>query len=135
MTLNEQQSLDFTLLALCVWREARGESLEGKKAVAWSIRNRVTHPAWWGTDWATVILHPWQYSSFNLSDPNATKWPMKHEMAWRDSIDAAVEAWEAIAPDPTGGATHYHADNITPAWTLKMVKLAHIGNHIFYKEI
>lgn len=135
MTLNEQEAMDFTLLALCVWREARGEPLEGKKAVAWSVRNRVLHPSWWGTDWATVILHPWQFSSFNRNDPNATLWPMKHEPAWRDSIDAAVEAWEAIVPDPTDGATQYHADSMTPAWAKKMVRVSHIGNHIFYKEI
>ena len=35
--------------------------------------------------------------------------------------------------DITDGATHYHADYVTPAWARTKTKTIEIGDHIFYK--
>jgi len=35
--------------------------------------------------------------------------------------------------DITDGATHYHADYVTPAWAETKTKTAEIGDHIFYR--
>lgn len=35
--------------------------------------------------------------------------------------------------DFTEGATHYHADYITPYWATKMTMIAQIGDHIYYR--
>ena len=32
-----------------------------------------------------------------------------------------------------GGATNYHASYVTPRWASRMVKVAQIGTHIFYR--
>jgi spore germination cell wall hydrolase CwlJ-like protein len=32
-----------------------------------------------------------------------------------------------------GGATFYHADYVSPGWASRMVKVASIGTHIFYR--
>jgi len=132
------QAYPFTLLALCIWREARGESATTKLAVAWSIRNRVVRGGWWGNTWPTVILKPYQYSSFNANDPNATKLPGPADASWFDSLNAANDVFDTpIAPDPTGGATSYFdksLDNNPPAWAAEKIHTCDIGSLHFYKE-
>lgn len=109
---------DAQLLALCCWREARGESMDGKLAQCWSVKNRILHPAWWGHDWSTVILKPWQYSSFNANDPNAEKWPSEADPSWGQCQEAAETVILDKISDPTNGATHYYDISITfpKAW-------------------
>jgi N-acetylmuramoyl-L-alanine amidase len=62
---------DTFLLALAIYREARGEDLAAKIAVGCVIRNRVQHPSWYGRSWFEVITKPYQFSSFNLGEPNS----------------------------------------------------------------
>lgn len=109
---------DAQLLALCVWREARGEPPEAKLAVACSIRNRVNNPSWWGKDWESVILKPWQYSSFNKNDPNEKKWPSESDSSFTDCTLAANQVFFDDVPDTTNGATHYYDTSISfpKAW-------------------
>jgi spore germination cell wall hydrolase CwlJ-like protein len=103
------QLSDFQLLCLCVWREARGEEYDGQRGVAWVIRNRTLHPGWWGKDWKSVILHPWQFSSFNASDPNNVKWPLDAgDLSYDSCVSAAAGAYTGVGDDPTAGACWYH---------------------------
>jgi len=140
VNITKEQAWELSLLALCVWREARGESLQGKIAVAWSIRNRVTKPGvtWWGDDWEEVIEHKFQYSSFNPDDPNAKKLPgdPSKDASWRDSLLAAEQAYTGAGLDPTNGATHYYAPSVVaaPAWTKdkNSVFKTKIGAHEFW---
>ena len=64
------------ILALAVWREARGETPVGKLLVAQTIENRVQDRRWPAT-YEDVITQPWQFSAFNKGDPNATLFPTK----------------------------------------------------------
>src|SRR5579863_9260852 len=102
------------LVALCCWREARGEALFTKQAQVWSVRNRVANPKWWGNSWWSVILKPMQYSSFNANDPNAVKWPLEADLHWQDCLTAVNTVYTpdiSMAPsfaDPTGGAVSYY---------------------------
>ncbi len=54
------------MTALCIWREARGETFFGKVAVAEVIRNRAATKGRWPNSVVEVILQPWQFRSFNL---------------------------------------------------------------------
>jgi spore germination cell wall hydrolase CwlJ-like protein len=38
-----------------------------------------------------------------------------------------------VLPDPTGGATHYHARAVEPAWAKGKPPIAEIGEHLFYR--
>ena len=107
--MNPADMYSFVLLALCIWREARGEDVPTKLAVAWSIRNRVQLPRWWGHNWTGVILMHEQYSSFNPNDPNAVKLPFQTDPSWADSLTAASQVFpdSLLVSDPTGGATSY----------------------------
>jgi N-acetylmuramoyl-L-alanine amidase len=132
--MKPQEAYEMILLALCNWREARGEPIESKIAQAWSVRNRVQQPRWWGHDWVTVILKPFQYSSFNLNDPNASKFPAMTDASWDECLQVASDVYSSVGSDPTGGATSYYDTSIAPpAWTSSMTKTVQIGNFIFYK--
>lgn len=126
----DQDFLDKFLLALCVWREARGESLRGKKLVASVIINRTRDDKRrWGRDIRSVILQPLQFSSFNLGEPNSIKFPQNTS----DWIDSAQAAEEAVAGTLASTANHYHAILVTPTWADPTKIVAKEGNHIFYK--
>lgn len=103
---------DLDLLSLVVWREAQNQQFVGMFAVAYSIKNRVDHPGWWGHDWKTVILKPWQYTSMHPSDPNATKWPADKDFSFCTAGIASAEAYHGTHPDTTNGATHYYDTSI-----------------------
>jgi N-acetylmuramoyl-L-alanine amidase len=130
---------DLFLMALCVWREARGESMEGKRAVAWVVRNRADHPAWWGgPSIASVVLHPSQFSSFNHNDPNSSKLPYPPDPGWVSSLLAAQEAMYKTAPDITNGAVDYYdksMDENPPLWARdgSLVHCGDIDDFHFYR--
>ena len=124
------------LLALCIYREARGEVSEARRAVAWTVRNRIySNTHWWGRTWAEVITKPYQFSSFNRNDPNVTVFPLSEDSAWLDCLAIASEVYEGHGGDVSGGATHYHDDSIVPpTWTGNMNLILKVGRLNFYKE-
>jgi len=129
-----QQAYEFTLLLIAIWREARGEPLIAKLGVGWVIRNRVLHPSWWGASWPGVILQPFQFSSFNHNDPNATKIPLDSDPAFEDCLNAAGGAYFDKSNDPTGGATSYYSTDIAPpSWTKEMTFTVQLGALRFYR--
>jgi N-acetylmuramoyl-L-alanine amidase len=139
MPYTKEQAWELSLLALCAWREARDQGFEGMLAVCWSVRNRVTHPEWWGHSWVDVIQKKWQYSSFNPDDPNAKLLPgdPNVDASWHDALRAADLAYTGYGVDPTLGSTHYFvaAMKMPPAWATAPgteFKIQ-IGAHRFYK--
>lgn len=138
MDFNPHDAYQFGLLPLVVWREARNQGYGGMLAVAWAIRNRVHKPGWWGSDWPSVILRKWQFSSFNWDDPQCQKFPTGYEAEWQDALKASVDAFTGAASDPTGGAESYYdksLDSHPPKWATdgSMVKTADIGAFHFFR--
>lgn len=134
---------DLELHALCVFREARGEMLMGKRGVACNVRNRVDHPGWWGHNYHGVILCPYQYSSFNapprthITDPNSSVWPEDNDADWLDSIEAAQMAQEpaVVYNDVTNGSFYYFSPPIKqppPHWGA-MLPTSSIGHLSFWR--
>lgn len=131
------------MLALVIWREARGEGDEGMVAVGRVIANRVAHG--WG-DWIKVITAPAQFSSISImGDPQTVKWPQVPDKAWERAQELANafvgHSGEALAPDPTGGATFYwNPATATSGWfkhsveSGKLQKTVTINRHDFYRE-
>lgn len=121
------------LLALCVWREARGECMAAKIGVVDVILNRCTlHPQQgFGADIASNVLHPGAFSSFNEGDPNSIKYPRDTDPSWLDSLHAAA----ITSADTTGGAVFYYSPPLTTpphAWG-KVQHTATIGTLQFYR--
>lgn len=134
----DPQSLDAkTIVALTIWGEARGEPAEGILGVAWVIKNRQDHPRWWGADWKSVCLKPWQFSCWNLDDPNRAEMltTAEQSQSYPSCLAVANEVMGAEPPaDPTGGADSYFAVSIpTPVWAEASAFTRRIGTQRFYK--
>lgn len=113
--------LDIITAALCILREAEGESVEGKTGVWMVIQNRVMDPrSMWPSTIHGVVTQPYQFSSFNANDGRVTVWPNEKQLAtwkaWLDCLNVISTTWPT---DITNGATFYHDDSIAPpfkAW-------------------
>lgn len=107
---------DLALLELCIWREARGERYDGKRGVAHVIINRSLEPSWWNYstagNLANVILHPYQFSSFNATDPNEHKWPDDSDPSFAECCSVATTIMTGSDPDNTDGAVYYKDSSI-----------------------
>lgn len=136
---------DVDTLARTVWGEARGESDLGKTAVAWVIRNRAGRTAFarhlagreGAIDW--VCKAAWQFSCWNVQDPNRAKLVALHPIDFALELQLATEVLKGGAPDPTGGADHYHTVDAPswatlwpPDWASTMAETARFGGHVFY---
>ena len=55
--------------------------------------------------------------------------------SWREAQKIAANVMRTGGKDNpvAGGATFYHADYVSPRWASRMVKVAEIGTHIFYR--
>lgn len=117
------------VLALCVWREARGESPKGRRLVAQTIENRVQDKRWPDT-YVGVITQRSQFSSFNSNDPNATKFPTETDPSWAACV-AAADAVLTTA-EPFTDANHYCTDAVHPPWRDDSKLVAAEGAHRFF---
>ena len=122
------------LLALCIWREARGQGYNGMFAVACSIRNRVLRPAWWGRSYAECITKKWQYSSVAApGDPQLIRFPARQT---EEGFDIALlAANDAISgkPSPVDGADSYYDDSIPPPnWATPSTFVKKLGRLNFH---
>ncbi len=138
------EDLTVDVLSRTLWGEARGEGNAGMEAVASVILNRVRVAMdrggtyWWGNNIISVCQKPYQFSCWNRSDPNYKRLQSvteKTDLYYATAVRIARRAVAGTLPDSTGGATHYHADNITPEWSLGQSPTAKIGHHIFYRLI
>lgn len=117
------------MLALCVWREARGETQRGRRLVAQVIKNRVADKRW-PHDYVGVILQPKQFSSFNANDPNAVQFPHVDDPQWASCVAAADVVFGTLIPFTT--ANHYHVIGLSPDWRDDTKIVATEGHHVFY---
>jgi len=128
------QLSDDLLLALCGWREAGNEPIDCMRGVQHVVMNRVASPGWWGHDIHSVILAPWQFSSFNGGTPDEKRWPQDDDPFWIEALRVAAVVSIKQDADPTHGATSYYADYIRPpSWTLSMIFTVQFGNTRFYR--
>jgi len=134
MTDLKQQQADKTFFALCLWREARGESDEVKTAVAYVVMNRALHPAWWGYDIMSVLFRPMQFSS--LTDPKDRQlinYPMSSDNSWIKCLEIAEDVYNGNAINPIGSANHYYDISIpAPKWAEESKFIVQLGRIRFY---
>lgn len=98
-----------SLLAICLYREARSEGLMGMRGVGWVIRNRVRE---WGKTWYKVICADGQFTSMNppgkrVDDPTLDDWLDPHSQWGMDILELAKEIYEGEGSDPTYGSLYY----------------------------
>lgn len=119
-------------IAVAVYHEARGESLEGQLAVAKVIMNRARsgkYPA----SWCGVVKQPWQFSFVN---PRSGYMPSVDQASasWRKALGvtrlAVANAVQTVPED----CLWYHADYVAPSWGRRLTRVEKIGAHIFYRS-
>lgn len=117
---------DLTCLAGAIYFEAKGEPLSGQLAVADVILNR-TKSGRFPKSVCSVVTQRGQFSFVRGGRiPTIASNP-----AYRTAVAVArvalADAWNSPAPD----AMYFHARRVSPGW--RMVKVAAIGNHVFYR--
>ncbi len=134
------KEMEIDVLARTLWGEARGEGVQGLEAVAAVVLNRVAYAEdragyWWGNDIISVCQKPYQFSCWNRSDPSYLKLQQvtADDAYFATALRVARRAAAGTLSDPTGGATHYHADYVSPYWAKGHTPTVTIGRHIFYR--
>ncbi len=117
-------SSDLDALTRVVYGEARGESDEGKKAVAWVVKNRSKKS---GESIKYEATKKGQFCCYS-GEMKETDSKTKCEKIAKDAIDGK-------SSDPTNGATHFYSGNNTPSWAKNKQPCATIGGHKFFKGI
>jgi len=129
-----QDYADKAFLALTLWREARGESIEVRIAIAFVILNRVKNPGWWGKDIMSVLFKKWQFSS--LTDPKdkqLTTWPAKEDKQWQECLKIACDILDGQIKNPIFHADSYYDISIpAPKWATPNSFIKQIGRVRFY---
>jgi hypothetical protein len=116
-------------IAVAVYHEARGESLEGQLAVAKVIMNRAASGKY-PTSWCGVVKQPWQFSFVHHG-----QFPSVDQAsdAWRKAIGVTRLAVANAVPSVPTGCMWYHADYVAPRWRNNLTRVEKIGAHIFYR--
>lgn len=121
------------LLALTLWREARGEGEVGMQAVGCVIRNRQQAKAY--GNWAEVMCTKYQFSSLTApEDPMLIIWPGSQDLIFPQAMQIAEGIYDGSLPDITEGAFHYFNPHVVmPGWAASLAFIKNIGRHAFYK--
>ena len=118
-------------IAVAVYHEARGESLEGQLAVARVIMNRAASGKY-PPSWCETVKQPWQFSFVN---PRTGDYPWIDESSasWRKAVGITRLATANAFPSVTEDVLWYHATYVSPSWGRRLSRADKIGTHIFYR--
>jgi spore germination cell wall hydrolase CwlJ-like protein len=124
--------LDAFCMAKNIYHEARGESYEGKLAVAQVTINRLKSGRW-GKNICSVVMSPYQFSwandqSIRWSHPRGAKW----QEAQAITKQVLVDGVRLVGMDKV---KYFHADYVAPRWRHHKRRVVQIDRHIFYKEV
>ncbi len=122
-------------LAQAVYFEAGFQPVEGKRAVAQVVLNRVRDRDFPKTV-CGVVYQGWTRKtgcqfSFVCDGSLRRRPPSADEMVSASAI--AQDALSGYVMAAVGTATHYHTWKVDPYWNDTLVKTAQIGDHIFYR--
>lgn len=124
-------------LAEAMYYEARGEGVEGEKAIAEVVFHRMKAPGYPHSVCGVVYQgagsgHGCQFSfacsGEMLQTKNWTAWARAKRLAVR--IVTGVDQ----LGNETADAISFHAVDVEPGWRDRLVKTIQIGNHIFYRS-
>jgi hypothetical protein len=129
---NLDQRRALLCLTQAVYYEAGFEPVEGRRAVAQVILNRLRHPAFPKSVCGVVYQSNGRVCQFTfVCDGALYRAPARD--AWLRAEEIAHAALAGYVETAVGEATHYHADYVAPRWAPLLGKVAQIGQHIFYR--
>ena len=121
-------------LASAIYYEAGRESMDGQRAVAQVVLNRVRHPAFPSTVCGVVYQGSTRATGAQFTFTNDGSLLRRPDSAgWAGARRIAEPALGGAVFSPVGWATHYHASYVMPYWAPTLAKNAVIGAHLFYR--
>lgn len=121
-------------LTAAIYYEARSEPLDGQRAVAQVVLNRVRDRAF-PRSVCGVVYQGSERSTgcqFSFTCDGSMDRPRNPD-AWERSRAVAAAALAGSVFPAIGSATHYHANYVTPWWASSLVRVGTIGSHLFYR--
>ena len=120
-------------LASAVYYEAGNQDVNGARAVAQVVLNRVRHPAFPASVCGVVYQGSTRVTGCQFTftcDGSLARRP--DPAGWSRAKAIAEAALVGAVYTPVGWATHYHADYVVPYWAASLAKNAVVGVHLFY---
>jgi spore germination cell wall hydrolase CwlJ-like protein len=121
-------------LTQAVYYEAASEGVDGGRAVAQVVLNRMRHPAYPASVCGVVYQGSERATGCQFTftcDGSLARTPA--QSLWSQARRIAAEALAGKVFAPVGHSTHYHADYVLPYWADSLDKMVQIGRHIFYR--
>jgi spore germination cell wall hydrolase CwlJ-like protein len=121
-------------LTQTVYYEAASEGVDGGRAVAQVVLNRMRHPSYPNSVCGVVYQGSNRTTGCQFTftcDGSLARAPVGY--LWARSRQIASEALAGRVFAGVGHATHYHANYVLPYWADSLDKTAIIGRHIFYR--
>lgn len=154
----KQALTDRHALALTIWGEARGESVEARIAVGMVVKHRKNHPRRWPREWRKVCHQRWQFSCWQRSGgagnheavmrwaryfvpddtqqqiPNKDEYPLVMECLY-----LADGIMQDVLIDSVRRADHYYSPlamippDSEPSWARNRAPVAIVGGSRFFR--
>ena len=105
--------------AFTIWHEARGEPLQGQRAVLDVVENRMRKQ---GKNACQIMMQHKQFSFYYYGMPVV----ITQEMMY--NYENVIAMGNVV-----GKATHFHTKAVSPYWNKELTFIREIGSHLFYK--
>jgi hypothetical protein len=121
-------------LTAAIYYEAASEPDAGQRAVAQVVLNRVAHASYPNTVCGVVYQGSERRTGCQFSftcDGSLARVPSR--LFWERARRVAQDALAGYVYSPVGLATHYHTFAVHPVWSPKLINVANIGAHRFFR--
>ncbi len=127
-------SRDLDCLTQAAYYEARGEGRDGMRAVTQVVLNRVRHPAFPKSVCGVVFQGAARRTGCQFSFTcDGSMRGRVNRAAWNRAREVASAALSGAVYSAVGNATHFHTTGVSPAWRNSLVRVAQVGDHLFYR--
>jgi spore germination cell wall hydrolase CwlJ-like protein len=127
-------SRDLDCLTSAVYFEARGETPRGQAAVAQVVLNRVKNPSFPKTVCGVVFQGAARHTGCQFSFAcDGSMHSRRESDAWDRARKVAARALSGAVLADIGSATHFHTTGVAPVWGPRMLRVAQVGLHVFYR--
>jgi spore germination cell wall hydrolase CwlJ-like protein len=140
---------DYDCMVEAIYYEAGNQPFIGKIAVGQVVMNRV-NSRYYPDDVCSVVhegpISEWWWENHGRIVPIRNKCQFSYYCDGKEEVVYEGKNWEdsqvatlmvlnnVFLKDLTGGATHYHADYVSPWWAKKLTRTVTIENHLFFKR-
>lgn len=127
-------SRDLECLTQAAYYEARGEGTDGMRAVVQVVLNRARHPAFPRSVCGVVFQGSGRRVGCQFSFTcDGSMRARVNPAAWNRARNVASAALSGAVYAGVGNATFFHTTAVSPSWRNSFLRVAQVGNHVFYR--